>query len=87
MPAVEPFSLSAITLTGDWADAQQRNVDVLPSKAGVLARLAHGMGYGDGGRQAFEEERLRHARHVRRVAERVFFEMPDVDERGAWERR
>ena len=66
---------------------KQRNVDVLPSKAGVLARLAHGMGYGDGGRQAFEEERLRHARHVRRVAERVFFEMPDVDERGAWERR
>ena len=66
---------------------RQRNVDVLPTNAGLLTRLAHGLGYGPTGRQEFEEEHLRHARHVRRVAERVFFDMPDVAERGAWERR
>ena len=64
----------------------QRNVDVLPTNGGVLTRLAHGMGFGASGRQEFEEEHLRHVRHVRRVAERVFFDMPDVAERGAWER-
>ena len=65
---------------------RQRNVDVLPTNPAVLSRLAHSLGYGSTGRQEFEEEQLRHTRHVRRVTERVFFEMPDVAERGAWER-
>jgi glutamate-ammonia-ligase adenylyltransferase len=65
---------------------RQRNVDVLPTGTALLTRLAQGLGYGPAGRQEFEEEHLRHVRHVRRVAERVFFEMPDVAQRGAWER-
>ncbi len=65
---------------------RQRNVDVLPSNAVVLTRLAHSLGYGPTGRQEFEQEHLRHTRHVRRVAERVFFDMPDVAERAAWDR-
>jgi [glutamine synthetase] adenylyltransferase / [glutamine synthetase]-adenylyl-L-tyrosine phosphorylase len=66
---------------------RQRNVDVLPTSPDVLTRLAHSLGFGPTGRQEFEEVYLRHTRHVRRVAERVFYEMDDVDERGAWERR
>ena len=65
---------------------RQRNVDVLPSNADVLTRLAHSLGYGPTGRQEFEQEHLRHTRHVRRVAERVFFDMPDIAERAAWDR-
>jgi [glutamine synthetase] adenylyltransferase / [glutamine synthetase]-adenylyl-L-tyrosine phosphorylase len=65
---------------------RHRDVDVLPVSAGDLNRLAHSLGFGPSGRQAFEEEHLRHTRHVRRVAERVFFEMPEAETRGAWER-
>lgn len=65
---------------------RQRNVDMLPTKAALLTRLAHSLGHGPTGRQEFEEEHLRHTRHVRRVAERVFFDMADVAERAAWER-
>lgn len=63
-----------------------RDVDVLPSAPQDLTRLAHSLGYGPTGRQDLEEEHLRHTRHVRRVAEEVFYEMPDATTRGAWER-
>ncbi len=66
---------------------RQRNVDVLPTNADLLTRLAHSLGFGPSGRQEFEDAYLRHTRHVRRVTERVFYEMDDVAERGAWERR
>ena len=63
-----------------------RDVDVLPTAGHDLVRLAHSLGYGPTGRQEFEDEHLRHTRHVRRVAEEVFYEMPDATTRGIWER-
>ncbi|MDX1659724.1 MAG: bifunctional [glutamine synthetase] adenylyltransferase/[glutamine synthetase]-adenylyl-L-tyrosine phosphorylase [Nitriliruptorales bacterium] len=50
-----------------------RNVDVMPSEVDRLERLARGLGYGRGGRQELEADRLRHKRHVRQVTERVFY--------------
>jgi [glutamine synthetase] adenylyltransferase / [glutamine synthetase]-adenylyl-L-tyrosine phosphorylase len=52
---------------------RHRDVDVLPTSTPVLETLARAMGYPRGGWQELEEERARHARHVRRVCERVFY--------------
>ncbi|MTV25664.1 bifunctional [glutamine synthetase] adenylyltransferase/[glutamine synthetase]-adenylyl-L-tyrosine phosphorylase [Nitriliruptoraceae bacterium ZYF776] len=50
-----------------------RDVDVLPTATHQLEVLARAMGYGRGGWQELEEDRRRHARHVRQVCERVFY--------------
>jgi hypothetical protein len=52
---------------------RQRDVDVLPTGRDRLERLARAMGYGRGGHQDLEADWFRHARHVRRVTERVFY--------------
>ena len=67
---------------------KQRNVDVLPSGPEPLTHLARSLGFDGAARQAFDEAYLRHTRHVRRVVERVFYEMDEADvaERGRWER-
>ncbi len=54
---------------------RQRDVDVLPNNPVFLTQLAHGLGFGPAGRQEFEDEYLRHTRHIRRVSERLFFEV------------
>jgi glutamate-ammonia-ligase adenylyltransferase len=53
---------------------RQRDVDVLPQGVPQLELLARSLGYGRGGWQELEEDRRRYARHVRQVAERVFYE-------------
>ena len=50
-----------------------RNVDVMPTAPQVLETLALSMGYPRGGWQELEDDRRRHARHVRRVTERLFY--------------
>lgn len=52
---------------------RHRDVDVLPSSQLHLETLARAMGYGRGGWQELDEDRRRHARHVRAVCERVFY--------------
>ena len=52
---------------------RQRNVDTLPSSHADLDLLARSLGYGRGGWQELESDHLRHARHVRRVTERLFY--------------
>jgi [glutamine synthetase] adenylyltransferase / [glutamine synthetase]-adenylyl-L-tyrosine phosphorylase len=52
---------------------RQRDVDVLPSGRDRLERLARALGYGRGGQQRLEADWFRHARHVRRVTDRVFY--------------
>ena len=52
---------------------RHRDVDVLPTANPALEVLARAMGYGRGGWQELEDDRRRHARHVRRVCERVFY--------------
>ncbi len=52
---------------------RHRDVDVLPSSQLQLETLARAMGYGRGGWQELEEDRRRHARHVRAVCEREFY--------------
>ena len=54
---------------------RQRDVDRLPKSTEITERLSRSLGYGRGGRQSFEEEYRRHTRHVRRVMERVFYEV------------
>jgi [glutamine synthetase] adenylyltransferase / [glutamine synthetase]-adenylyl-L-tyrosine phosphorylase len=53
---------------------RHRDVDVLPQAAHTLETLARAMGYGRGGWQELEEDRRRHARHVRRVCLELFYE-------------
>ncbi len=60
---------------------RHRDVDVLPSATATLETLARAMGYGRGGWQQLEEDRRRHARHVRSVCERVFYEQ---EPGGGW---
>jgi [glutamine synthetase] adenylyltransferase / [glutamine synthetase]-adenylyl-L-tyrosine phosphorylase len=61
---------------------RHRDVDVLPNVHSQFETLARAMGYGRGGWQALEEDRARHARHVRQVCERVFYGIePTV---GGW---
>ncbi|MDX1621247.1 MAG: hypothetical protein R3320_09670, partial [Nitriliruptorales bacterium] len=50
-----------------------RNVDVMPTDPDLTERLARSLGYGRGGRQDLEADRLRHKRHIRQVTERVFY--------------
>lgn len=50
-----------------------RDVDVMPSGGRQLELLARALGRPRGGWQELEEDRLRHARHVRSVAERLFY--------------
>ncbi|MEY3020577.1 MAG: hypothetical protein RLZZ272_1561 [Actinomycetota bacterium] len=50
-----------------------RDVDVMPSGRAQLELLARALGRPRGGWQQLEEDRLRHARHVRSVAERLFY--------------
>jgi [glutamine synthetase] adenylyltransferase / [glutamine synthetase]-adenylyl-L-tyrosine phosphorylase len=52
---------------------RHRNVDVVPGPVDQLEVVARSLGYGRGGWQELEEERRRHARHARRVCERVFY--------------
>jgi [glutamine synthetase] adenylyltransferase / [glutamine synthetase]-adenylyl-L-tyrosine phosphorylase len=52
---------------------RHRDVDVLPSSQLQLETLSRAMGYGRGGWQELDEDRRRHARHVRAVCERVFY--------------
>jgi [glutamine synthetase] adenylyltransferase / [glutamine synthetase]-adenylyl-L-tyrosine phosphorylase len=52
---------------------RHRDVDVQPSSQLQLEVLARAMGYGRGGWQDLEEDRRKHARHVRAVCERVFY--------------
>jgi glutamate-ammonia-ligase adenylyltransferase len=52
---------------------RHRDVDVMPQSTLQLETLARSLGYGRGAWQELEEERLRRARHVRRVCERVFY--------------
>jgi [glutamine synthetase] adenylyltransferase / [glutamine synthetase]-adenylyl-L-tyrosine phosphorylase len=53
---------------------RHRDVDVLPTSRPTLEVLARAMGYPRGGWQELEEDRRRHARHVRRSCERVFYD-------------
>jgi glutamate-ammonia-ligase adenylyltransferase len=59
---------------------RHRDVDVLPQGTQALEMLARAMGYGRGGWQELEEDRRRHARHVRRICLQVFYEQED----GRW---
>ena len=52
-----------------------RNVDLLPTNPETLERLARGMGLGRNGRQELEDTYLRLTRRVRRVTERVFYDV------------
>jgi len=63
----------AVTIRNRLALLRQRDVDVLPSGRDRLERLARAMGYGRGSHQQLEADWFRHARHVRRVAEREFY--------------
>jgi glutamine synthetase adenylyltransferase len=54
---------------------RHRDVDVLPPSQPKLETLARSMGYGRGGWQEREDDRQRHARHVRGVCERLFYGM------------
>jgi [glutamine synthetase] adenylyltransferase / [glutamine synthetase]-adenylyl-L-tyrosine phosphorylase len=53
---------------------RHRDVDVLPQATHTLETLARAMGYGRGGWQELEEDRRRHARHVRKVCLERFYE-------------
>ncbi len=63
---------------------RHRDVDVLPQGAQHLEVLARSLGYGRGGWQEFEEDRRRHARHVRRACEQIFYGMEAADRTGQW---
>ncbi len=63
---------------------RHRDVDVLPQARDQLEVLARSLGYGRGGWQDLEEERRKHARHVRQVCERVFYGIEPDPVRGAW---
>jgi glutamate-ammonia-ligase adenylyltransferase len=54
---------------------RHRDVDVQPAGQAQLEVLARSLGYGRGGWQDLEEERRKHARHVRAVCERVFYDV------------
>jgi [glutamine synthetase] adenylyltransferase / [glutamine synthetase]-adenylyl-L-tyrosine phosphorylase len=61
---------------------RHRDVDVLPNVHSQFETLARSMGYGRGGWQGLEEDRAKHARHVRQVCERLFYDIePSV---GGW---
>jgi len=66
----------ATTVRNRLALLRQRETDALPSGE-RLEQLARAMGYGRGGRQQLEADWFRHARHVRRVAERSFYGIAD----------
>ncbi len=63
---------------------RHRDVDVLPQGRDQLEVLARSLGYGRGGWQTLEEERRKHARHVRQVCERLFYGIEPDPTRGAW---
>ncbi len=52
---------------------RHRDVDVVPASHDALEVLARSLDYPRGGWQQLEEDRLRHARRVRQVCERVFY--------------
>jgi glutamate-ammonia-ligase adenylyltransferase len=52
-----------------------RDVDVMPAASTQVELVARSLGLPRGSWQQLEEERLRHARHVRRVTERIFYGM------------
>jgi [glutamine synthetase] adenylyltransferase / [glutamine synthetase]-adenylyl-L-tyrosine phosphorylase len=52
---------------------RHRDVDVMPQITAQVETLARSLGYGRGGWQDLDQERLRHARHVRQVCERLFY--------------
>lgn len=62
---------------------RQRDVDVQPESTRTLEVLARSLGYPRGGWQQLEEDRRRHARHVRQVCERAFYGIvPDTRTQG-----
>jgi len=65
----------AVAIRDRQALMRHRDVDVLPEGGDRLERLARALGYGRGGRQELEADWFRHARRVRRVAERELYGM------------
>jgi [glutamine synthetase] adenylyltransferase / [glutamine synthetase]-adenylyl-L-tyrosine phosphorylase len=63
---------------------RHRDVDVLPTSAQQLEVLARSLGYPRGGWQTFEEDRRRHARHVRRACEHLFYDMDPSERTDGW---
>ncbi len=61
---------------------RHRDVDVWPSSQPQVELLARSLSYGRGGWQDLEEDRRRHARHVRQVCERVFYGIEPGDPSG-----
>ena len=59
---------------------RHRDVDVIPNVHSQFETLARSMGYGRGGWQELEEDRARHARHVRQVCERLFYNIEPTAE-------
>jgi [glutamine synthetase] adenylyltransferase / [glutamine synthetase]-adenylyl-L-tyrosine phosphorylase len=63
---------------------RHRDVDVMPTGPAHLETLARAMGYGRGGWQDLEEDRQRHARHVRQVCRREFYGIEPSASSGGW---
>jgi [glutamine synthetase] adenylyltransferase / [glutamine synthetase]-adenylyl-L-tyrosine phosphorylase len=63
---------------------RHRDVDVLPQSRDQLEILARSLGYGRGGWQELDEERRKHARHVRQVCERVFYGIEPTPTTAPW---
>ena len=63
---------------------RHRDVDVLPQGRDQLEILARSLGYGRGGWQELEDERRKHARHVRQVCNRVFYGIEPDTTTGTW---
>jgi [glutamine synthetase] adenylyltransferase / [glutamine synthetase]-adenylyl-L-tyrosine phosphorylase len=63
---------------------RHRDVDVLPQNRDQLEVLARSLGYGRGGWQELDEERRKHARHVRQVCERVFYGIEPSPTAAPW---
>ena len=63
---------------------RHRDVDVLPGSHLQLETLARSLGFHRRGWQELEEERLRHARHVRRVCEQLFYGIDPSDRGAGW---
>lgn len=63
---------------------RHRDVDSLPQNRDHLETLARSLGYGRGGWQQLEDDRRKHARHVRQVCERLFYGIEPDPIRTPW---
>jgi [glutamine synthetase] adenylyltransferase / [glutamine synthetase]-adenylyl-L-tyrosine phosphorylase len=63
---------------------RHRDVDVLPTSNLQLEVLSRSLGYPRGGWQQFEEDRRRHARHVRRACEQLFYDIEPTGPGNGW---